>query len=283
MSLFGNAASAAQLALVSADILQLVTNFLPSTPSSGISVSVRVPDTQPNGQQLYHQGGFTFSVPNHSTEFGKMAIAQTKQVLAQIELAVACQKIFDPEGGLTIKDQLDPYHYENVKNALEEQGEPVPPLTNPPDSIINKLGDGIIEQGILSQLGNILTALQTIEQLGLDIPLLSPLIAGGISLPIGLSPAPGPTDNRTEFNVEGFWPDISQAIAIMTACNSIQAFLMQYMVGLIRNSIDTESNALLVKTVLGEWGKEVTDQTLEATGKTPPDWQEPTGEEGLHS
>jgi len=107
-----------------------LTGNIPLVPPAPIYVGLQVPELN-NGigstGPANHTGGFFLNIPNHSAEFGDLAIQMAQEALVTIELAVALQTITDPEGGIKIKDALDPYHYNIVRNALIENKEPVPP------------------------------------------------------------------------------------------------------------------------------------------------------------
>lgn len=284
MPLFSDVAKAAELTAAATEVVNVVAQYVMPTTTAPVRVSLQFVDTQPNGQKIFNRTGFTLDVPNYTAEYGKMAINQTRATINMMELAIACQQVFDENGGIRYKDELDPYHYENVKRALEEQGEPVPPVANQPDTLVNRLGGEMLEEGILGNLSTILGALTTAETIGIDLPQLSSKIAGFFDIgSITDLPNPGPTGTEASSTVTGFFPDPARALLIMSSCAAIQAYIISYVTGLLRNATDTESKALVLKNVLGEWSKAVTDQTLQATGQQPPDWEEPTGQSGLRS
>lgn len=273
-----------------------LTGVAPISPASSVYVTMHIPDLYVGGGVI-HQANFTFWVPNHSSEFGKIAVNMAQNSLAKIELAIAIQSIVDPEGGLTIKDQLDPYHYQVIKEALEENGETVPPIENEQATVLHQLGGTITETGLLSGLGVAYDALQAAGQLGplLEIPTFSTNPAGvnghipsptfvGPTLPsggiTGLPTPPGLVNDVICF-FGGSWPDYTKQLQIMNSAVVIDGLVSQYIVANIRNAIDTETGALLVKSAMGSFARDVSDQAINNTGGTPPEWEEPTGQPGL--
>jgi len=274
-----------------------LTGSVPLSPVSPIYVTIDIPDLNPAGA-IIHRANFTLWVPNHSPEFGKIAINMAQNALSKIELAIAIQSIIDPEGGVTIKDQLDPYHYDVIKQALEENGETVPPVENEEATVLNELGGTITETGLLSGLGSAADALQAAGQLGtlFEIPTVSNTLPGinlhvpspnsvGPPNPAGLIPnipALSPTlINDAVCSVGGAWPDYTKQLQIMNSAVVVDGLVSQYIVANIRNAIDTEAGALVVKNAMGEFSRDVSDQAIKNTGDTPPDWEEPTGQPGL--
>lgn len=271
------------------------------TPVSEITVEISVPELYPSPTgpfPVQHQGSFTLKVPNYSEELGDIALNMAQNALNMVELAVAIQSIVDEEGGIRIKDQLDPYHYSVIKNALEENGEPVPEVNEPNATTLSELGGEITETGILSNLATAADALGSV----------SPLVDAYTSLGSAEYKIPGKV-SKGEFgaffsgtnigetinfpqgttaldvivNVEGYFPDYSLPYAIMNSATQIQGFIMQYVVSNLRNAIDTDAQALVLKNLLGEFGKEVSDNAITDTGGTPPEWEEPTGQSGVRS
>ena len=136
---------------------------LSTTP---VVISLGVPEDYPGVAgpfPAFHNGTITLNVPNNSKEFGEIAVNMAQNSLAMVELAIALQTIVSPKGGITIKDELDPYHYEVIKAALEENNEPVPVPENPPATTLNQLGGSIIEGGLLTGLATGADAMATVS------------------------------------------------------------------------------------------------------------------------
>ena len=274
-----------------------LTGTPPISPVSNIFVTIDIPDLNPTNPVI-HRAAFTLYPPNHGAAFGAIAENMAASILAKLEFIVALQQVIDEEGGITIKDQLDPYHYEVVKNALEENGEPVPVVENPEATTLNQLGGAVTEFGLLSAISPAIDALQSVGTLGpiLALPTNSTLPAGvwgnvpldfiGPPVPGGdpsLSGAPplgpGTIADAIAF-IGGSWPDYTYQLQIINSCVSIESFINQYAVSLFRNAIDTEAGALLIKSAMGDFSKQVSDNALQGAGQTPPDWTEPTGASG---
>jgi hypothetical protein len=296
-----------------------------SAPINDIVITMDIPDISTVGIPAIHRAQYTLYVPNHSVEFGKIALNMAQNITSKIEIVIALQQIIDEEGGITIKDQLDPYHYQVIKNALEENGETVPPVTNQEATTLNQLGGEITETGILSNLsaaadalaavgafslpfasptnsqypagvmGQIplglatqiaeITASQQTLGFGPDSPETQALItnliyAGGQIPPPATPPAyAGPMDVLTW--ISGRFPDYAKQLQIINSCVSIDGFITSYIVSNFRNAIDTEAGALVIKSAMGDFAKRVSDQAIQDTGNTPPDWEEPTGATGV--
>lgn len=229
------------------------------------------------------QYGFVnLTVPNHSEDFGSIALNMAQNSLNMLELVVAFQNIVDPEGGIRIKDQLDSYHYDVIKNALEENGETVPPVTEPEASTAAKIGGDLTEYGVLGAIGPAVDAMQAAGKL--DFLKITPQVSAYPGVINFNSEAGGVPTNPALFSCwappgVGF-PDYSYSLKIMNSAVAIQGFITQYAVSIFRNTIDTDSRALVLKSVLGEFGKAVSDNAIKATGAEPPAWEEPKGQEG---
>jgi hypothetical protein len=276
-----------------------------TTPTSDITVEISVPELYPSPGgpfPLQHQGSFTLKVPDHSKDLGDIALNMAQNSLALVELAIAIQSIVDEEGGLRIKDQLDPYHYQVIKNALEENNEPVPEVREPNATVLSDLGGEITETGLLSNLATAADALGSVSPLVESYTSLGAAkyrVPGrvstgevGASFADGNNPEsdspingfpPGTTAVDMTVWVSGYFPDYSLPYKIMNSAIQIQGFIMQYAVSNLRNAIDTDAKALVLKNLMGEFGKEVSDNAIKATGNTPPDWEEPTGQSGIRS
>lgn len=270
-----------------------ITGAIPVVPPAPIYLSMLVTgynDGQFSTGPRTHVGTFQMNVPNHSAEYGDLAINMAQEALVLIELAVALQTISDPKGGIKIKDALDPYHYNVIKNALEENNEPVPEVANPGATTLGKLGGAITETGALSLLASGADAMRTAGYFSSFLsstPRLATDPAGIFSS--GFLSAAGSAFNlggiapglpiRT--NVTGFWPDYSYALNIMSAAVTVKTIVLQYIVSLIRNAIDTDAGALVLKNVMDDFSVAVSQNAIANTGRTPPDGTVQEGEEGI--
>lgn len=262
--------------------LGILTTLNPVTvaaaaPTSPISIGLQVDDLFVGGA-VSHVGGFILDVPNHSIEFGLLAQSTAKEALALIELAIALQMISDPKGGIRIKDSLDPYHYNIIKNALEENGDPVPPTANPGATLLTQLGGAITETGALSAIAAGATALQAfgIGTIGLQISTRNAGIPGTLS-----AFNPGRLGSPIITEVIGAFPSYSFALILMNSATVVKTFAMQYITSLIRNSIDTEAGALLLKNVMSDFTTAVSKNAIEKTERQAPDATQQEGQGGI--
>jgi hypothetical protein len=260
-----------------------LTGSIPIVPPAIISVGIQVDgfnDGLGSTGGKSHLGGFFLNVPNHSAEFGDLAIQMAQEALVLIELAVAIQTISDPKGGLRIKDALDPYHFNVVKNALVENKEPVPVPANPGATILSQLGGSITETGALSA---IVSGAQAMRVAGFFsnflkfTPQFSALAVGGYLPPGATGLAGGVPGQPILTTVIGAFPDYSLALNIMSAAVTMKTIALQYIVSLLRNSIDSVAGALLLKNVMDDFSVAVSANAISKAGGTPP---EPTVQEG---
>jgi hypothetical protein len=255
---------------------------LSTTP---VVISLGVPEDYPGVAgpfPAFHNGTITLNVPNNSKEFGEIAVNMAQNSLAMVELAIALQTIVSPKGGITIKDELDPYHYEVIKAALEENNEPVPVPENPPATTLNQLGGSIIEGGLLTGLATGADAMATVSTT-FDFLKITPQI--GIT-PNVFVPGTGPPTATPAFSpiqgtVVGTFPDYALPLKIMNSAVQIQGFVTNYIVSNIRNAIDTEAGALVLKNAMSDVSKAVSDNAIRDAGQEPPAWTEPEGNPGI--
>lgn len=264
-----------------------ITGTIPLVPPAPVYVGLQVDgynDGVGSTGGRTHIGGFFLNVPNHSVEFGELAINMAQEALVLIELAVALQTITDPKGGIKIKDALDPYHYNVVKNALMENNEPVPTTANPGATLLTQLGGAITESGALSAIASAADAMRTAgffsDFLKLT-PQLSLIPAGGTGLGGGISFTGGTPGQPILTEVAGAFPDYSFALSIMNAAVTIKTIILQYIVGLFRNSIDATAGALLLKNVLDDFSVAVSSNAITKANGTPPSAAVQEGESGI--
>ena len=263
-----------------------LTGNIPLVPPAPIYVGLQVPELN-NGLgstgPANHTGGFFLNVPNHSAEFGDLAIQMAQEALVTIELAVALQTITDPEGGIKIKDALDPYHYNIVRNALLENKEPVPTPANPGATILSDLGGAIVETGALSAIVSGAQAMRTagfFSDFLKFTPQLSLLPAGGPGFGGGISFSGG-VGLPILAQVAGAFPSYSLPLNIMSAAITMKTIALQYITSLLRNSIDSVAGALILKNVLDDFSVAVSANAIQKAGGTPPEATVQTGEDGI--
>lgn len=278
MAIFDGVVSAASS--IASD-LGILTTLNPATvaasaPTSPVSVGFQVDDLFVGGA-VSHVGGFTLDIPNHSVEFGILAQSTAKEALVLIELAVALQMISEPKGGIRIKDSLDPYHYNVIKNALEENGDPVPPVANPGATSLTKLGGAITETGLLSSLASGASVLQAFGIGSIELQ-----VAGAAGINSTLADFnPGNLGTPILTQVVGAFPSYSFPLLLMNSATVVKTFALQYITSLIRNSIDTQAGALLLKNVMSDFTVAVSKNAIEKTEKTAPDATQQEGQSGI--
>jgi hypothetical protein len=253
-----------------------------------VFVDLAVPDNS-IGPTVFHTGSFSLLFPNESVEHASIAFALAQEALVTIELAVALQTIMDPKGGIRIKDALDPYHYNVVKNALEENNEPIPVPANPGATTLTKLGGAITESGIFS---GIAAAAGTMRSLNTAFNFLklvpqTTLFPPGVGMLPSLTFAALPnntlalqTDVRAGIPGTGM-PSNSLALKISASAIQIKTAALGYIVSLFRNAIDTKAQALVLKNVLDDFSVAVSANAISKAGGTPPAATVQEGEEGI--
>jgi hypothetical protein len=257
---------------------QLVPAYTP------VFVDLAIPDFFLGGS-VFHTGSFSLLFPNESVEHASIAFALAQEALVTIELAVALQTIMDPKGGIRIKDALDPYHYNVVKNALSENNEPIPVPANPGATTLSKLGGAITETGLFS---GIAAAAGTMKTLSTAFPLLK-LLPQTTEFPPGVGMLPSLTFAALPNNTGAIQTDVragipgtgmpsnSLALKISASAITIKTAALGYIVSLFRNSIDTTAQALILRNVLDDFSVAVSANAISKAGGTPP---EPTVQEG---
>lgn len=263
-----------------------LTGAIPLVPPAPVFVGLQVPEVNDGlGSTGFknHTGGFFLNVPNHSAEFGDLAIQMAQEALVTIELAVALQTITDPEGGIKIKDALDPYHFNIVRNALLENQEPVPTPANPGATILSDLGGAIVETGALSAIVSGAQAMRTagfFSDFLKFTPQLSLLPAGGPGFGGGIEFGGG-VGLPIFAQVAGAFPSYSLPLNIMSAAITMKTIALQYITSLLRNSIDSVAGALILKNVLDDFSVAVSANAIKKAGGTPPEATVQTGEDGI--
>lgn len=259
-----------------------LTGNIPLVPPAPVFVGLQIPEENNGLGFRNHVGGFFLNVPNHSAEFGDLAIQMAQEALVLIELAVALQTITDPKGGIKIKDALDPYHFNIIKSALAENEEPIPTPVNPGATELTKLGGAITETGALSAVVTAAQAMRTIgyfsDFLKFTPQLTVGLVGGGSLGDITFNAGAG---LPVLAQVGGAFPSYSLPLNIMSAAIAVKTITLQYIVALIRNSIDVKAGALLLKNVLDDFSVAVSSNAIAKAGGTPPTATVQEGEEGI--
>lgn len=286
MAIFEGVVSSAQSVLGALGFDWVAGELVPDyTP---VFVDIAVPDIFTGGS-VFHTGSFSLLFPNESVEHANIAFALAQEALITIELAVALQTIMDPKGGIRIKDALDPYHYNVVKNALQENNEPVPVPANPGATLLTKLGGAVTETGLFT---GIAAAAGTMKSLSTAFNFLK-LLPQTTTFPPGVGMLPSltfaalpnatptlQTDVRSGLPGTGM-PSNSLALKISASAIQIKAAALAYIVSLFRNSIDTEAKAVVLKNVLDDFSVAVSANAISKAGGTPPEATVQEGEPGI--
>ena len=212
-------------------------------------------------------GTASVKLPNHSIDAGKIAIQLAGIAASFVEITTMLGTVFTPEGGLQIKDALDPYSYEIIKNALEENGETVPEPSNPAANKITTLGTEIVATGALTGATGVLQGLSSIGQLGIASSLLgTPLI---------------PITSTGTVTVAGIAPNYYMQLKIINTSLQIINFCMQFAKENIFGAVDVEAGAILLRSVLDDVSVQVNQDALEATGRPVPEPRTPARDPNL--
>lgn len=211
-------------------------------------------------------GAVTFKLPNYGPELGKQAIQLAGIALSVIEITQILQNIFSPQGGLRVKDALGPYNYEILKNALEEQGEPVPEPPIPAASQVTQLGGQIAATGAFTGVQTILQGLSAVGKLPLNVPINFPLPQ--ITTGSGIT-------------ISGGVPNLALQLKLITTSLQIINFSVTFVKDNIINAADIESQAILLRNVLDEVSVEVSSNALESSGRPVPEPETPAASPSL--
>lgn len=286
MGVISGAAKAGQWALDKLGLGWATTTPI-ATDFSRIQIFIDVPDYHQDVSSVpdrSHGGFLNLTIPNHSKDFGAIAKNMAQATLSQIELVIALQSVIDENGGLTIKDQLDPYHYKVITEALEENGDPIPKQTVKPEAtIFQQLGGAITETGALQLIGSAYDAMETAGY-GLSFLEFTPLTVPTPGAYIATVGAGDGIRDAVAVTGAGFgWPDYTLHLQIINSCVSIQSQINGYAVSLFRNCIDTEAGAILLKNGLAEFSQTISEN---ARTRANPDrqrepFQEPTSAGGF--
>ena len=260
-----------------------LTGNIPIVPPSPVYIGIQVPEENSGAGFRNHVGGCFLNVPNHSAEFGDLAINMAQEALVLIELAVALQTISDPKGGIRIKDALDPYHYNVVKNALEENNEPVPTPINPGATLLTKLGGSITETGALSAIVSGAQAMRVAGYFSNFLKFTPQVQPFGLAGGFGLGPLTfaGGAGGIVDFQVGGAFPSYSLPLNILSAAVTMKTIALQYIVSLLRNSIDAAAGAVLLKNVLDDFSVAVSANAISKAGGEPPEATVQEGQTGI--
>ena len=117
-------------------------SFGPSIPRPNTFTIAHPPYTTPAGvgTPTIPAGTITMVVADNSLQFFAVGMNLAGIAASCVGITTAMQTFMDPLGGMRVKDQLDPYQYQVVTQALTSSGIPSPGA--PPSAVItpNPLG-----------------------------------------------------------------------------------------------------------------------------------------------
>lgn len=213
-------------------------------------------------------GAVTLRLPNAGPDLGKIAVQLASIALSTIEITQILQNLFSVEGGLRVKDALGPYNYQVLKNALEENGEPVPEVTpNAAGSQITQLGGQVADSGAFTGVQSILQGLSAAGKLG---PLLS-----AVNVPI-IAPTTG-----TGITVTGGVPAITLQLKLINTALQVINFSITFVKDNFINSADLQAGAILLRNVMDEFSVQVSSNALESAGRPVPEPETPAAKPSL--
>ena len=192
----------------------------------------------------------TTAVPDNSLQFYAMGINLAGIASSLVAVTSALQTIIDPTGGLRVKDQLDPYQYQVVTQALTATGNPTPGA--PPVEVItpNPLG------GTMVGAGAIAGAAATAAALG-STAAVDNFLTGTLGLGAAVATGTGFPDYDAPMTV------VNSSLGVINSCMTVIATL-------ITASVDVPSRALVLKSVMSVFSAALNSQAITAAGRVPP-------------
>lgn len=200
------------------------------------------------------EASVTFKIPDNSLELYSIGISLAGLAANVVSIASSIQTIIEPTGGIRLKDQLDPYQYQIVTDALAANSLPIPPA--PPLELVtvNPLGGAMAVTGTLTGLAAGAAA------------------AGGSALVQEFFP--GLFSGSSTLVGPGF-PDYASQLLLISSALGIINTALGTTATLLNNSVDVPSRSLLVKTVLAAFNVAVNTQAITTAGRVAP--PSPTG------
>lgn len=205
-------------------------------------------------------GAGIMNLPNYSVDMNAIAINTAATAASFLELALAIQNIVDPAGGLVVKDALDAYHVGIVKNALEEAGEPVPIDAKDPAFSVGTLGGELGGSGALAGISSTIQGLAAFGKL----PFLDTTPIGGPAV------FPTPAASPGVVGITGFLPNYAYSMKILASSMKVINWSVAWIASGLKNSIDAEAGALVLRSVLDNFTAEVSGNALAKANKTNP-------------
>jgi hypothetical protein len=217
------------------------------------SVTITFPPyTTPSGvgTPTIATGSFTLAIPDNSLQFYAMAINFAGIASSLVAVTSALQTVIDPTGGIRVKDNLDPYQYQVVTQALTAAGIPSPGA--PPVDVItpNPLG------GAMAGTGAIAGAAATAAALG-----STAAVENFLSGTIGIGPIVA---------VGTGFPDYDAPMTVVNSSLGVINTCMTTIATLVTLSVDVPSRALVLKSVMSVFSAALNTQSITAAGRVPP-------------
>jgi hypothetical protein len=194
-------------------------------------------------------GTITVNLPDHTLQWYAIGLSLAGIASSLVTMALATQTITSVTGGIKIKDALDPYQYTVITQALEANGQPIPPGAAPTDIVPNPLGGAIAGAGALS-----------------GVAAAAALATGvvPIALPFAVSAGTGIVQGG------GAAPDISGAMTLISASLAVIGTCLTVMANSLNSSVDVPSQALVIKKVMSTFNASLNTQSIAIAGRVPP-------------
>lgn len=192
----------------------------------------------------------TTAVPDNSLQFFAVGMNLAGIAAAMVGITTALQTVISPTGGLRVKDQLDPYQYQVVTQALTATGIPSPGA--PPTEVItpNPLGGAMSATGVAAGLAAAATALGATSFVEKFMP---GTVATGSAVAAGT----------------GF-PDYEAPLTLINSSLGVINTCLTEVNTLITASVDVPSRALVLKSVMSSFTAALNTQSIAAAGRVPP-------------
>ncbi len=199
-------------------------------------------------------GTLTIAIPDNALEFYAIGLTLAGIASSVVSLATSIQTIFEPTGGLRVKDALDPYQYQIVTQALTASGIPTPAA--PPTEVTtpNPLGGAMSAAGALAGLAGAASSLTGTSFVSAFIP---GTVTTGIVTEVGDTPLTG-------------FPDYSPALTLINASLGVISTAIGQVATIVNASVDVPSRALVLKSVLGAFAGALNSQAITTAGRVPP-------------
>lgn len=199
-------------------------------------------------------GSLTIAIPDNSLDFYTMGLTLAGVASSVVSLATSIQTIFDPTGGLRVKDALDPYQYEVVTQALTAAGLPTPAAPPVEVTTPNPLGGVMAASGALAGLA---AAAASLSGTQVASSFLSGTVATGIVAGASSPPLTG-------------FPDYSVPLTLINSSLGVISTAISQIATIINTSTDIPSRALVMKSVLSAFAGALNTQAITTAGRTPP-------------